>query len=357
MKIVLTGGGTAGHVTPNIALKDELINRDYEICYIGSHDGIEREIVGRENIEYYGISSGKLRRYMSFENFKDSFKVFKGLIDAYFIIRKIKPDIVFSKGGFVSCPVVWASKINKVPVVIHESDMSPGLANKLSSPFASKICCAFPSTLKYLDKYKDKVEITGIPVRENVLNGNRLKALSFTNLRGDKPVLLVMGGSLGSINVNRVIRENLDDLLVKWNIVHITGKGNLDESLSRNGYVQFEYINDNMGDLLELSNLIISRAGATAIFEIMACKKPAIFIPLPSSGSRGDQILNAHFIKNEGLGEMIEEGFTPGELIELIDKTYENRFMIATKQNRFLKRNSIDAIIDIIEDSALKSRR
>ena len=357
MKIVLTGGGTAGHVTPNLAIRNGLESLGYDLYYIGSKNGIEKEIVCGENIPYYEISSGKLRRYLSLENMKDAFRVIKGVSDAYFIIRKIKPDVIFSKGGFVSCPVVWAGKLNNVPIVIHESDMTPGLANKLSSPFAKKICCAFPDTINLLGKHKDKAVLTGIPVRKNLVNGSALKGIQFTKLDWKKPILLVMGGSLGSTSVNNVIRDGLDELLKTWDIVHLTGKGKLDERYKNiDGYVQYEYINENMGDLIAMADMIVSRAGATAIFEIMSCKKPVVFIPLSENVSRGDQVLNARFIDKEGLGKMLEEGFSTEEFINTINTVYKSGKDMVKKQSRFIDGSSEDKVIKIINEISKKNK-
>lgn len=357
MKIVLTGGGTAGHVTPNLAIRSGLESLGYELHYVGSQNGIEKEIICRENIPYYEISSGKLRRYLSLENIKDVFRVIKGVFDAYFVIKKIKPNVIFSKGGFVSCPVVWAGKLNRVPVVIHESDMTPGLANKLSSPFATKICCAFPDTINLLGKHKNKAVLTGIPVRNSLVNGSALKGLQFTKLSWKKPILLVMGGSLGSASVNDAIRDGLDDLLKTWDIVHLTGKGKLDEKFNNvNGYVQYEYINENMGDLMAMADMIVSRAGATAIFEIISCRKPVIFIPLSENVSRGDQVLNARFIDKEGLGKMLEEGFSTEEFINTVNTVYNDRKDMIARQSKFIDGSSVDKVIKVISEVSKKNK-
>ena len=203
--IVFTGGGTAGHVTPNIALFPSVKEAGYEISYIGSYEGIEKELITAQGVTYYGISSGKLRRYFDPKNFSDPFKVVKGYFQAKKLLKKIKPNIVFSKGGFVSVPVVLAAKHCKIPCIIHESDITPGLANKLAIPSATKVCANFPETLNYLPK--EKAVLTGSPIRKELFSGNKIKGLDFCGFTANKPVLLVIGGSTGAAAVNNAIRD------------------------------------------------------------------------------------------------------------------------------------------------------
>ena len=203
-RIILTGGGTAGHVTPNIALLPGLKKAGFDIKYIGSYEGMERKLIEKENIPYCGIATGKFRRYFDVKNFTDPFRVLKGYHEAKKIIKEYKPDVLFSKGGFVAVPVVFAAKRYKVPVIIHESDMTPGLANKLCLSSATKICCNFPETVKHLPE--GKAVLSGSPIREELLKGSRDAGLSFTGLTGNKPVLLMMGGSMGSKVVNTALR-------------------------------------------------------------------------------------------------------------------------------------------------------
>ena len=225
-RIILTGGGTAGHVTPNIALIPRLQELGYDIQYIGSYTGIEKELIEAFGIPYHGISSGKLRRYFSLQNFTDPFRVLKGLGEAKKLVRELKPDVIFSKGGFVSVPVVLAGKGAKVPVIIHESDMTPGLANKLAIPSATKVCCNFPETLENLPK--EKALLTGSPIRQELLSGNKIAAMEMCGFSTDKPVILVIGGSLGSVAVNTAVRAALPELLEHFQVVHLCGKGKLD---------------------------------------------------------------------------------------------------------------------------------
>ena len=305
-KIIMTGGGTAGHVTPNIALLPKLKELGYEIEYMGTENGIERKLMEAEGIKYHIISSGKLRRYFDVKNFTDPFKVIKGVFDAKAILKREKPDIVFSKGGFVSVPVVMGAYFNKIPIIIHESDITPGLANKLAMPYATKICVTFEEAMQHVNK--KKAVLTGSPIREELFKGSKIKAKEFCGFKNDKPVILVTGGSLGSRIINSCVRESLNDLLKTYNIVHLCGKGNLDRNFNlTEGYVQFEYIKDELADLMQLSDIVISRAGSNTIFELLALKKPNILIPLSAKASRGDQILNANSFKKSGYSVVIEE--------------------------------------------------
>ena len=272
-RIILTGGGTAGHVTPNIALLPRLKELGYDIHYIGSYTGIEKDLIKQFEIPYHGISSGKLRRYFSVQNFTDPFRVLKGFREANKLIKELKPDVIFSKGGFVSVPVVMAGKRRHVPTIIHESDMTPGLANKISIPSATKVCCNFPETLEHLPK--EKAVLTGSPIRQELLEGSRSAALEFCGLTDDKPVILIIGGSLGSVAVNNAVRSVLPELLKDFHVIHLCGKGKMDDSLkSLKGYVQFEYIQNQLKDLFALTDVVISRAGANAICELLALHKP-----------------------------------------------------------------------------------
>ena len=249
-KIIMTGGGTAGHVTPNLALVPELKKKGFEIKYIGSKDGIEKEIIGDANIPYYEISSGKLRRYFDFKNFSDPFKVMKGILEAKKILKKEKPDVIFSKGGFVAVPVVIAASMKKIPVVSHESDLTPGLANKLSAPFCNKLCVTFKESLNYIKD--NKGVLTGTPIREEILKGSKEQGRKICDFKENKEILLVIGGSLGAKSINEAIRNNLEELLNIYNIIHICGKNNLDKNLQgKKGYIQFEYVKDELPHLLK----------------------------------------------------------------------------------------------------------
>ncbi|MGL6221624.1 MAG: undecaprenyldiphospho-muramoylpentapeptide beta-N-acetylglucosaminyltransferase, partial [Lacrimispora sphenoides] len=330
-KIILTGGGTAGHVTPNLALVPSLKERNYDIHYIGSYQGIERKLIEGAGIPYDGISSGKFRRYFDFKNFSDPFRVLKGYWEALRLIKNYKPDVVFSKGGFVAVPVVLAAKHCKVPVIIHESDMTPGLANRLSITSATKICCNFPETLPYLPK--EKAVLTGSPIRKELLMGDRQTGLKYARLSANRPVILIIGGSLGSVTVNTALRGILPKLLKNYQVIHICGKGNLDESLiGMEGYVQYEYVDAPLKHLFAAADLMISRAGANSICEILALRKPNILIPLSAAASRGDQILNARSFAKQGFSSLLEEENLAGDsLLQAISETFANRQTFISK--------------------------
>lgn len=348
-RIILTGGGTAGHVTPNIALLPRLKELQYDIHYIGSYNGIEKELIEQFGIPYHGISTGKLRRYFSVQNFTDPFRVVKGLKEARDLIKILKPDIVFSKGGFVSVPVVLAAKHKKVPTIIHESDMTPGLANKISLSSATKVCCNFPETLEHLPE--GKAVLTGSPIRQELLSGDRYQALEFLHFTSDKPVIMVVGGSLGAVAVNEAVRSILPELLRSFQVIHLCGKGKVDESLKNlNGYAQFEYIKEELRHLFALTDIVISRAGANAICELLALHKPNLLIPLSASSSRGDQILNARSFERQGFSMVLEEEELTDEiLLGAINNLYKNKDVYISAMRNSSQQNSIDTIIELIE--------
>ncbi|MGO5065142.1 undecaprenyldiphospho-muramoylpentapeptide beta-N-acetylglucosaminyltransferase [Clostridium sp. LCP25S3_F8] len=348
-KIIMTGGGTAGHVTPNLALVPELKKLEYEIKYIGSIEGIERTIIEKEGIEYFPISSGKLRRYFDLKNFSDPFKVLKGVFQAKKIIKREKPDIVFSKGGFVTVPVVIAAHLNKIPVIAHESDITPGLANKLAIPYCTKVCVTFPESEKHIKG--DKAVLTGTPIRKELLEGSKIKGKELCKFKDDKPILLIIGGSLGSKIINEIVRKNLDSILSTFNIIHICGKSNLDENLeNRMGYTQFEYVNEELPDLMKASDLVISRAGANVIYELLALKKPNLLIPLSKKSSRGDQILNAASFKKSGYSLVLqEEDVTDKTLLEKLNYLYENRNSYINNMSKSKMNDGVKNITELIK--------
>lgn len=349
-RIILTGGGTAGHVTPNIALLPRLKELGYDIQYIGSYTGIEKELIEPFGIPYHGISSGKLRRYFSVQNFTDPFRVLKGFREAHKLIRQLKPDVIFSKGGFVSVPVVLAGKRCKVPVIIHESDMTPGLANKIAIPSAAKVCCNFPEALKSLPE--GKAVLTGSPIRQELLSGNKIAAMDMCHFTSDKPVILVIGGSLGAVAVNNAVREALPELLKDFQIIHLCGKGKMDESLKDvEGYCQFEYIKNELRNLFALADIVISRAGANAICELLALHKPNLLIPLSANASRGDQILNARSFERQGFSLVLEEEqLTKETLLAAVKNLYENRTTFINSMKNSGQQDSIGTIIKLIEE-------
>jgi len=347
-KIVLTGGGTAGHVTPNLALVDSLKSSGYEIEYIGSYEGIEKSLAADYGLKYHGIATGKLRRYFDLKNFTDPFRVIKGFFEASKLMREIKPDVVFSKGGFVSVPVVVAAGRKKTPVIIHESDMTPGLANRISFKYATKICCNFPETVNNLPK--EKAVLTGSPIRKELFTGDRSKAKDFCGFKDDKPVIMVMGGSLGAVAVNKAVRSILPELLKDFNVVHLCGKDKLDKSLiGQEGYIQFEYIKDELKDLFANTDIVVSRAGANAICEIVALNIPNILIPLPADASRGDQILNAKSFEKQGFSVMIDEHqITDEGLLNTIKSVQRNRDTYIQAMKNSNQTDAVKVVTDLI---------
>lgn len=352
-KIVLTGGGTAGHVTPNIALMPALKEAGYEITYIGSKKGMEKGLIEATGTKYYGISSGKLRRYFDWKNFSDPFRVMNGFFEAKRILRKIKPDVIFSKGGFVSVPVVLAAKALHIPAVIHESDMTPGLANRIALRGATTVCCNFPETVEKIQG--NRAIWTGTPIRQELFSGDANRGLSFCGFdsANDKPVLLIIGGSQGSVFINNAVRGSLDELLKDFRIIHLCGKGNLDESLkNREGYAQYEFISKELPDLFAAADIIISRAGANAIFELLALKKPNILIPLGLNASRGDQILNARSFEKQGFSKVLEEESVTAELLtDTVRKVYADRDQYILAMEASPSGDSIAKIVNILNKS------
>lgn len=351
-KIVLTGGGTAGHVTPNIALLPALKEAGYEVAYMGSYDGIEKKLIGDFDIPYTGISTGKFRRYLDIKNLTDPFRVIKGYREARKYLKEYAPDVVFSKGGFVSVPVVRAAHSLKIPCIIHESDMTPGLANKLCIPVAHKVCCNFPETLKLLPE--EKAVLTGSPIRKELTQGNKIAGLDMCGFTGNKPVIMVIGGSLGANNVNKAVRDALPQLLEDFQVVHLCGKDKVDNLLLNTpGYKQFEYVKAELKDLFAMADIVISRAGANAICELLALKKPNILIPLPAASSRGDQILNAKSFESQGFSIVVdEEVLTTKLLVDKVQELYFNRQTYADTMSKSSQMDSIATIMNLINDAA-----
>ena len=348
-KIVLTGGGTAGHVTPNIALLPFLREEGFEVSYLGSYEGIEKKLIEDFNIPYHGISTGKFRRYFDLKNFSDPFRVIKGYRQAVSILKEISPDIVFSKGGFVSVPVVRAAASLKIPCIIHESDMTPGLANKLCIPAATRVCCNFPETLNHLPAHK--AVLTGSPIRQELTKGNKLAALDLCGFTANKPVIMVIGGSQGATSINIMVREALPKLLENFQVVHICGKDKVDNlMLNVPGYKQFEYLKTELKDVFAMADLVVSRAGANAICELLSLKKPNLLIPL-QAGSRGDQILNAHSFEEQGFSIVLREDYLDCDILaDKIAELYENRHIYIERMMNSGQMNSISTIMNLINE-------
>ncbi len=349
MRIILTGGGTAGHITPNIALIPELKRAGFEIHYIGTKEGMERQLIGPLGIPYHTVHAGKLRRYLNLKNLTDLFQIARGFAESLAIVAKIKPNVVFSKGGFVSSPVVWASWFHRIPVVIHESDITPGLANKLSIPFASKICYTFPETKKYLPLAKGV--LTGLPVRESLFGGDAAKAKRICGFNDNKPVIMIIGGSQGSEILNKAIRSVLGQITEKFDLCHICGENGTDSSLNQiRGYKQFDYVNEELPHLMAMADLVISRAGATTLFELLALKKPNLLIPLSKQASRGDQILNAYSFEKQGFSKALaEENLNPESLLTQVNSVYDSRDEYIAAMNASQINNGIQSVLTTIE--------
>lgn len=348
-KVIMTGGGTAGHVIPNLALIPELKKLDYEIVYIGSKDGIEKKLIEKNNIKYYGIETGKLRRYFDIKNFKDPFKVFKGISEASKIIKNEKPDVIFSKGGFVSVPVVIGGKLNGISVIAHESDITPGLANKIAQPFCKKICLTFPEAISSIKKGKGI--ITGTPIRKELREGSKLIGKNLCKFPEGKKVLMVIGGSQGSKAINTIIQSNIKDLLKNYNIIHLCGKGNIDKRLTDiEGYKQFEYVDEELPHLMNYADFFISRAGANTIFELLYLSKPNILIPLSKKASRGDQILNAESFKKQGFSMVIEEESLNYDILEKsLAQLLQKEYYYINNMKKSSISNGIENIIKLIK--------
>ena len=352
-KIILTGGGSAGHVTPNLALLPQLLAEGIEVHDIGTADGIERTILSeRKDVTYHIISSGKLRRYFSWKNFTDPFRVMRGLFQARRVMREVKPAAVFSKGGFVSVPVVIAAHGKHIPVVTHESDYTPGLANKINAKFADKICVTFEDTLAHVGA---KGVHTGTPIRPELYQGDKERGLAFLGFNDKKPVLLIMGGSLGASVVNDAVRAALPKLLISYDIVHLCGKGKVEERLNQPGYRQFEYVNEELPDVLAATDVVVSRAGANAVFEFLALSKPALLIPLPRSASRGDQILNAGYFARKGFAMVLEqESLTPETLLDAVNDLYDRRLSFIATMSAEPLADGTDEVLAVIRNAMKK---
>lgn len=348
-RIVLTGGGTAGHVTPNIALLPRLKELGYEISYVGSYDGIEKRLIADFDIPYCGIATGKFRRYFDLKNLSDPFRVMKGVSEAKKYLKEWKPDIVFSKGGFVSVPVIRAAAALHIPCVIHESDMTPGLANKLCIPVATKVCCNFPETLAMIPN--NKAVLTGSPIREELSKGDKLAALKLCGFTANKPVIMVFGGSLGAASINKTVREALPELLQDFQIVHICGKEKIDNLLlDKKDYKQFEYVKAELKDLFAMADIVISRAGANSICELLALQKPNLLVPLSAKSSRGDQILNAKSFESQGFSMVInDDDLSETLLVEQVHELYFNRQSFIDEMRKSNQLSSIKTITDIFE--------
>ena len=346
-KIAFAGGGTAGHVIPNLALIEELEDK-YDIIYIGSNSQMEKNLIEPLGIKYYSVSTGKLRRYFDIKNVTDAVNVLRGIRESQKILKEEKPDLLFSKGGFAAVPVVLAARNLKIPIISHESDMTPGLANKISIPYSRRIACNFEATLKFLPKHK--AFVSGCPIRKFLYEGNSENCLKKYNLEKRKTIF-ILGGSSGSSFINRQIRKNLEYLLPTYNVIHQCGYKHTidldnielsDKKLLKN-YVQLEYIDaKELADIYSFCDIVISRSGANAIFELLGLKKPMLLIPLSKRASRGDQILNAEVFENKGFASVLQEDEiiedSDNKKFEIANIYNEDEISLARKNNILLKK-------------------
>lgn len=342
--IIFTGGGSAGHVTPNIALIQRCLAAGWRVSYIGSAQGIERELIMPLGIPYYSVTAGKLRRYFSWRTFLSPFQILWGILQATILCWRLRPDVIFSKGGFVAFPVVVGAWLNRIPVMAHESDFSPGLANRLSFPFARKICVTFSEGKKFF-KQSEKVITTGTPLRAELLHGDPEKGRALCGF-DDKSVILIIGGGLGAAPINHAVREALPSLLKAYNVIHLCGQGKTESRYDNTpGYQQFDYVQDALPDLFACAELVISRAGANSLYELLALRKPHILIPLSKQASRGDQIHNADYFSKQGVSLVIaEEGLTPTLLVDTIKQLQEQKQTIQEKLNQLALPDAVGAI-------------
>lgn len=322
MLVLFTGGGTAGHVLPNVPLIEALAARGHEVHYAGSGAAMERQLLAPLPVTYHVLSTGKLRRYLSLENLRDVWCVVIGIVEGVALVRRLRPAVVFSKGGFVSVPAVLGAALCGVPVIAHESDLSPGLANRIANRVARIVCTTFPETTfamkggKRRGKKDDpRVRFTGLPLRSALAEGDARRGRLFLGLAADDaahdktPVLLIMGGSQGSVRLNHFVRSELTGLMAEYCVVHLCGRGNCDDSLQDlPRYRQYEFLGAELGDVLAAADVVISRAGATALYELLALRKAVLLVPLTRAQSRGDQIENAQWAVQRGFCRMLEEG-------------------------------------------------
>jgi UDP-N-acetylglucosamine--N-acetylmuramyl-(pentapeptide) pyrophosphoryl-undecaprenol N-acetylglucosamine transferase len=309
--LLLVGGGSAGHVIPSIPLIDHFRARGWSLSYVGSADGPEHGLIAPLGVPFHVISVGKLRRYFSLQNLTDLFRTGAGVWQAWRLLQRLRPDVVFSKGGYVSVPVVMAAWLRGIPVVAHESDLTPGLANRLAMPFVSALCTNFPGTRVGGEggrRRAPRVVRTGTPLRPALTGGDPAKGRAMCGAPPDRQLLVVVGGSLGAAAINRTVWAALPELTERFFVVHVCGRGARLPALEAvAGYRAYEFVGDGWGDILAAADLVVSRAGANALYELLALGKPHLLIPLSRAASRGDQIENAAYAEEAGLSVVLPE--------------------------------------------------
>ena len=349
-RIVLTGGGTMGHVTPHLALIPALQAKGYEIHYIGTKDGMEApKMQSIPGVTYHAVQTGKLRRYFDWKNLSDPFRVIAGAFQSSHLMRKLKPNVVFSKGGFVAVPVVFGAWLHRVPVLCHESDLTPGLANKLCKPFATRMVTTFPECAAALG---GNAECVGTPLRPDLFSGAREKGLALFGFTGEKPVLLMIGGSTGAQSVNKALREALPLLLPDFDVAHLCGKGNLDPALEGTaGYAQVEFLDKDLPDAFACADLVLSRAGSNALMELQALCKPLLLVPYPIGASRGDQILNAKSLAGRGLCRVLmQEDMNAESLNSALRETWAARDALREAVAKAPPADGTQRVLELIEE-------
>ncbi len=342
MHVLVTGGGSGGHVIPAIPIMEKLLANGHRVSFAGTRSGYELDLLKGVSVEYFGISAGKLRRYFSWANVRDAGRVVLGVIEALKLVRKLRPDVIFSKGGFVAFPVVLAGWLYRVPVLGHESDFSPGLANRLSQPFLQVLCTSFEQTP--VRGFRGRIVHTGTPLRESMLTGDPHRARQQFHLGREKPVLLVTGGSLGAAALNQVVRAALPALLQDFDVAHVCGPGR-SEAIEWTGYHQFEFINEGWGDLFALASVVVSRAGANSLFELLSLGKLNLLVPLSAAASRGDQLENAEYATQQGYSLVIPESqLNETTLVAGIRELLQHRLQYERQLARFARIDATEAL-------------
>ncbi len=348
--VVIAGGGTAGHVVPALPVAEALLERGSAVHFVGSTSGLEERLLAPLGIPYHGIQAGKLRRYFSFENLVDSLRVAVGIVQAWRLLARIRPTVVFSKGGFVSFPVVVGAWLNGIPVVAHESDLTPGLANRLAQRFTTTLCVNFEGTRAQ----HARVVVTGTPLRRELLSGDGVRGRQRLGIDAERAVLLAVGGSLGATRLNEVLRAALDQLLLDYDVIHVCGAGKIDASLGAlRGYTQREYVSDGWGDIIAAADIVLSRAGANALYEWLVLGKPHLLVPLSRAASRGDQIENAAYAESRGWSLVLAENELNSEtLVAGVAKLAALSGEFRHRMQEFRVRDSTSLIVDELSQAA-----
>lgn len=338
-KIILTGGGTAGHVTPILALLPYLHRTFDEIHFVGSENGIEKNLINAyDYVNYHAVPCIKFIRGLSSENLKIPFILHKGISKCKKLLKEIKPNIIFSKGGYVSLPICLAAK--KIPIIIHESDFTMGLANKIIAKRAAAVCTAFPNTA---EKYKNAY-YTGLPLRGELFTSSKANL----QINPELPTVLIMGGSQGAKKINDCVSDAYEMLLNRYNVIHITGKGNklnIKSSSTKGVYLGLEYAT-NIHDYLNNADAVVSRGGAGSLFEVIALKKPSLIIPLPKGRSRGDQLLNAEYFEKSGCCYVLkQEDLSAVSLVENLNRLMNDNELLFRLRNK----NNINGTQKVLE--------